>query len=122
MPERGKFAVAYSEFESRKLVRFSGSTLRLANLTGAELKALAGDGSMSTVMPYTLPQLWARAVHRHRDNVDGILFVSRHVNTSKAVVVFDRAVRKLGRATYMPLPLVPRALAAARALHISFEF
>jgi hypothetical protein len=53
---RGEFEIAAQEFEDRYLVRFAGEELVLANLTGATLKRLAGDGSMSTVMPYAMPQ------------------------------------------------------------------
>ena len=59
MPVKGKFSVPYGDFAARHLVRFKGTSLVLANLTGSALKTLVGDGSLSTVMPYDLPQLWA---------------------------------------------------------------
>ena len=122
VPVHGRFALAYSEFADRYRVRFDGTRLRLANLTGADLKAFAGDGSLSTIVPYDVPQQWSRAIHRHPDGVDGILYVSRHVNTKKAVVLFDRAQGKLGAASYVPLPQVKTALKVARSLHIAFDF
>jgi hypothetical protein len=122
MPNAGVFHVAAQEFESRFLVKFTGENLVLADLTGVALKALAGDGSMSTVMPYTLPQLWCRAIHRHQQKVDGMVYMSRHVNDEKAVVLFDRAARKLQTPKYRLLPEVPGAARAANALRIKFSY
>lgn len=38
---------------------------------------------------------WSAAIHAHADNVDGFLYMSRHKNDEKAVVLFDRARAKL---------------------------
>jgi hypothetical protein len=104
MPVRGRFGVAQADFESRQMVRFpEGGMLKLADFTGAALKVLVGDSSISTVMPYDLPQQWAAAVHAHPEQVDGICYVSRQLNDRKAVVVFERAMGKLGAATYYRL-------------------
>jgi len=104
MPVRGRFGVAQSDFESRQMVRFpAGSMLKLADFTRAALKVLVGDSSISTVMPYDLPQQRAAAVHTHPDQVDGICYVSRQLNDRKAVVVFDRAMGKLGAAAHYRL-------------------
>jgi hypothetical protein len=122
IPTHGMFKIAVQEFEDRSVVKFTGEDLVLADLTGVALKALAGDGSMSTVMPYTLPQLWSRAIHRHRQNVDGMVYMSRHVNDEKAVVLFDRAAAKLQAPKYRPLPDAPGAARAAMALRIKFSY
>lgn len=123
LPVDGKFSVAYSDFASRQLVRFrAGESLVLANLAGAPLKVLGADGSLSTIMPYRLPQLWSMAIHRHPQNVDGILYVSRHLNDRMAAVVFERADAKLGDASYTPLPKARSVFSAMAALHISFEY
>lgn len=103
-------------------MKFAGDDLVLADLTGVALKALAGDGSMSTVMPYTPPQLWSRAIYRHRQNVDGMVYMSRHVNDEKAVVLFDRAAHKLQEPKYRPLSEVPGAARAAIALRVKFSY
>lgn len=71
MPVKGTFSIAYTEIDSRYLVRFKRDSLVLANLTGIPLKRLGGHGSLSTIIPYDLPQLWAMAVHRHPQYVDG---------------------------------------------------
>lgn len=122
MPARGMFRIAVQEFESRFLVKFAGEDLVLADLTGVALKTLAGDGSMSTVKPYTLPQLWSRAIYPHRQHVDGMVYMSRHVNDEKAVVLFDRAAPKLQVPRYRPLPDAPGAARAAMALRIKFSY
>ncbi|MBI3345805.1 MAG: RES family NAD+ phosphorylase [Burkholderiales bacterium] len=104
MPVRSRISVAQTDFDSRQLVRLPmGGTLRLADFTGAALKALVGDSSISTVMPYDPPQQWAAAVHAHPAIVDGICYVSRQSNDRKSVVVFDRAKSKPGTATYCRL-------------------
>jgi hypothetical protein len=122
IPDRGHFKIAYSEFSNRHLVRFEGDELVLANLTGASLKSLAGDGSMSTITPYRLPQLWSMAIHRHPLNVDGIIYMSRHVNDKKAVVIFDRARGKINHAAHTSLPMARGALATVVGLRISFNY
>ncbi|HET7131670.1 MAG TPA: RES domain-containing protein, partial [Gammaproteobacteria bacterium] len=69
-----------------------------------------------------LPQLWAMAVHRHPQVVDGIYYISRHLNDRPAVAVFNRAAAKLGAAAYTPLSKARGALAAIAELHISFDY
>jgi RES domain len=72
MPVRGKFKLSFTHFGSHHLVGFNGGELILADLTGAQLKTMGGDGSLSTMVPYTVTQRWALAVHRHPQSVDGI--------------------------------------------------
>ncbi len=121
MPLNGGFSVPFNEFESRQLVRFGGSSLVLANLTGTSLKTVVGDGALSTITPYELPQRWARAIHRHPQCVDGLLYMSRHLNDRHAVVVFDRAGAKLGTATYVPLMSARSIHSVVRELHVCFD-
>lgn len=120
---RGKFSVPWDELASRQLVRLKGGApLVLADLTGVALKTLGGEGSLSTITPYRLAQSWAMAVHRHPQQVDGILYMSRHLNDRQAVVVFDRAGAKLGTATYTPLPRARGVMEAVAGLRISFDY
>lgn len=118
LPIDGVFELAESQLTSRYLVKFAprsgGATLTFADLTGHSLKRLGADNAISSEYPYGMPQAWSAAVHAHPANVDGILFVSRQLNTKKAAVLFDRASRKLGTATYADLSSV-RGLAAAKA-------
>lgn len=104
------------------LVAMLGRLLVLADFTRTALKALIGDGSISTITPYKLPQAWARAVHQHPAGVDGILYVSRHVNDQNAVVLFDRAGLKLTGPRYKPLNAARDALIAMMDLHISIDY
>ncbi|MCA0242117.1 MAG: RES family NAD+ phosphorylase [Proteobacteria bacterium] len=98
MPRNGRFEIAATELESRYCVRFAGGTpLVLADLTGAALKTLVGSSELSTIVPYDVPQRWSRALHRHPQRLDGLIYMSRHVNNQRAVVIFDRAAHKLGR-------------------------
>ncbi|MGA7181235.1 MAG: RES family NAD+ phosphorylase [Thiobacillaceae bacterium] len=120
IPVKGKFKIAVEELENRNVVCFSGSPLQLGDMTGASLKRLGADGSLSTVTPYDLPQRWAVALHDHPAQVDGFLYVSRHMNTGTAVVLFDRARPKVRALRYDPLPDYPGALRAAMAFGLEF--
>jgi hypothetical protein len=122
MPVEGTFSIAYSEIDSRYLVRFKRGSLVLANLTGIPLKRLGGHGSLSTIVPYKLPQYWSMAVHRHPQCVDGIYYMSRHLNDRPAVVVFERARSKLIGASAQELPRVAEIMKAVTDLHISFVY
>ncbi len=122
VPVRGVFAISLSDFSARYHVRFKGGTLHLADLTGAALKTLGGDGAISTITPYKLPQKWSRAVHRHPDLVDGIYYISRQLNDQPAVAIFDRARHKITAATYAPLSKAKNVFVAATDLKISFQY
>ena len=122
MPVKRYFLISYSDFASRYLVRFKGDKLVLAKLNGPPLKTLGGDGSISTVTPYRLPQLWSMAVHRNPQMVDGVFYTSRHLNDRDAVVVFDRARHKLIGSTFTSLPKARNVMPVAALLHISFQY
>lgn len=92
----GRFDVPLIEL-ARHVLRFSGRSLRLADMTGVHLKRLGADGSLSTIMPYQIPQAWSLAIHQHPASVDGFLYMSRHLNNERAVVVFQRASSKFDR-------------------------
>jgi hypothetical protein len=122
VPVKGVFSIAYTEIDTRYLVRFKRGSIILANLTGIPLKILGGHGSLSNIIPYELPQRWAMAVHRHPLCVNGIYFMSRHINNRPAVVVFERAKSKLIPATVTVLPRVSGIIRAIKELHISFAY
>ena len=123
MPVGGRFNLAADGLERRYCVRFTGgTTLALANLTGTALKSLVGSSEISTILPYDFPQRWSLALHNHPQGVDGLIYMSRHVNDKRAVVIFDRAARKLGTASYKPLPNTTGALAAVMKLRINIKF
>lgn len=89
-PDNGRFVVPVSEIDARYAFRFSGPELRLANLTGTPLLLLNGNAEISGTTDYKLTQKWARAVYEHPERVDGFLYMSRRVNDSVAVVLFER--------------------------------
>jgi hypothetical protein len=95
LPEDGRFRVDQTELETLLVYQLAGRRLRLANLMGGDLKTLGADGRISTELPAHMPRRWARAIHGHPAQVDGIRYISRHVNDQEAVVLFDRAASKV---------------------------
>lgn len=61
---------------------------------------------------------WSRALHDHPERVDGLLYMSRHINDAHAVVVFDRAAHKLGNAHSIPLMEAPGLALALQVLRM----
>jgi hypothetical protein len=95
IPEDGKFRIATSELVRANVHRFRGSLLHLADMTGAPLKQLGAHADLAGTSDYAITQAWALAVFNNVANVDGFMYMSRHLNTDKAVVLFDRAKHKL---------------------------
>jgi len=114
----GRFQVASNELTRRNVVNFTGLPLALADCTGVALKRMGLDGRFSTELAYDVTQRWSVAIHQHPAQVDGFVFVSRHINTGQAVVLFDRAAGKLQAPHYQPLLAHGKALAALRALAV----
>lgn len=87
---------------------------------GTPLKRMGLDGSFSTELNLSLTQLWGVALHEHPDKVDGFVYVSRHINTVHAVVLFERAAGKLLTPQYQPLITHHGAVATLSALGVDF--
>jgi hypothetical protein len=51
--------------------------------------------SASTQDDYPLTQAFSREVYEHPDQIDGIAYLSRHDNTQRCFVLFDRAASAL---------------------------
>lgn len=102
-PQNGCFQVDVASIESRYVVHFEGDPLVLADLTGAALKRIGGHAGLTGTASYTTTKRWSAAVHDHPDRVDGFLYMSRHKNDEKAVVLFDRAAGKLRMSEATPL-------------------
>jgi hypothetical protein len=66
------------------------SHLRLADLTGTNLKALGLNNDISAGDKYAAPQRWSRAIHQASAEWDGIRFVSRQHNRRHAFAIFER--------------------------------
>ncbi|WP_257219948.1 RES domain-containing protein [Burkholderia sp. AU18528] len=90
----------------------------MAVLHGLPSKNLGGDGALSTIAPYDIPQQWSLAVHRHHRRVDGFLYMSRHLNTSEALVLFDRAGPKLSLKNAVPFRRHPHAVHVLRDFNV----
>lgn len=95
MPVAGKFNVAPEEFVKRYVVRFSGSKLKIADLTGSSLKTLGGTGDISGTSNYGITQQWSLAIYQNPGGYDGFMYMSRHLTDSLAIVLFDRAASKI---------------------------
>lgn len=77
------------------------------------------DGSFSTELSQ-MTRMWAVAIHKHSDDVDGFVYVSRHINTANAVVLFDRATGNLQAPRYHSLLAHAGAVSALKALAVDF--
>jgi hypothetical protein len=70
--------------------------LQVARVYG---KYLIPTGASTTVThgePYEImSQPWAKAIHDHKDGVDGIMYTARHDESQYALALFDRAASKI---------------------------
>lgn len=90
----GRYEVPASVLRSRHLVRLArpqAPSLRIADLTGAALKALGLNNDLSAGDDYRLPMAWARAIHAAGPHWDGIRHVSRQHNAGMALAIFERS-------------------------------
>ncbi len=119
VPDNGKFRIAGTTISRSFVHRFSGKPLRLLDLTGPLLKRLDGNADLAGTCAYAMTQQWALAVYRNPKEFDGFMYMSRHLNTGKAVLLFDRAGSKLQSAPKPP-PLLaePQFATIAAALGI----
>jgi hypothetical protein len=95
VPVNGQFKIAATTLESRYVIRFAGTKLKVADLTGASLKKLGGTADLSGTANYAITREWSRAVHQNSGNYDGFIYMSRHLNNDVAVILFDRAAPKM---------------------------
>lgn len=98
---------------SRYVYRFEPTPLKVAVMHGVDLKNVGGDGQLSTetldrTNPYETVQAWSLAVYNHHENVDGLLYKSRHTD-KLALVIYDRAKRKLKPLSPVEFRLTPGA-------------
>lgn len=118
IPTQGRFDIAASELDRRYVLEFSGDKLKLANLHGAALKRMGGHGDLSGTHDYTLTQQWALGVFQNPAEFDGFIYMSRHINSGQAVVLFDRAKPKIRLQRSTQLPYYAGFAQAARLLGI----
>lgn len=113
----GGFPLVTTELD-RYVLSFDGEPLTVAVLHGLPLKNLGGDGALSTIVPYDVPRQWSLAVHRHPRRVDGFLSMSRHLNTSEALVLFDGAESRLSLSGAVPFRHHPQAVRVLRDFNV----
>ena len=90
-----------AELTGRSVVRsfcVRRTTLVLADLTGAALKAQGLNNDISASDDYTTSQSWARAIHDANPCWDGIRYVSRQMNKGYAYAIFERSGLRMLRA------------------------
>lgn len=115
IPVEGQFILSYGEISRHYVHLFSGERLMLLELNGATLKRFAGHAELAGSTSTLVTQQWSLAVFRNPRRFDGFIYMSRHLNTQRAVVLFDRAYSKLQpQAEAIPLPEA-RGFAAAVA-------
>ncbi|USX18763.1 RES family NAD+ phosphorylase [Oxalobacteraceae bacterium OTU3REALA1] len=102
-PIGGKFLVPLADLEAQNLLRFGGRLLHLADLTGVNLKRIGGHADLAGTDDYAITQQWALAVYLNSGSLDGFQYMSRHVNNAIAVMLFDRAKKKLGLTSHLKL-------------------
>jgi hypothetical protein len=73
----------------------SDRPLQLLQLYGAGLAKLGVDSELSSGRDYRLPRLWCEAIYSHPQQVDGILYLSRHDNTQLCCGLFERTTYRL---------------------------
>jgi hypothetical protein len=105
--ENGQFRIAPDTLASKYVITFKGKNLKLADLTGAALKRIGGHAGLSGTDDYGITQHWSLAVHSNPDGFDGFIYMSRHLNTGKAIILFDRSGSKIQMKKATPLLSVP---------------
>lgn len=95
IPVDGEFHISTQTLNDKHVLHFRGRQLRLADMTGAQLKRLGGTAELAGTADYAVTQAWALAVYTNPGNFDGFIYMSRHFNTNQAVVLFNRAVKKI---------------------------
>jgi len=91
--QKGAYILELADFLARQPVWYGGSKteLKLADLTGANLKALGLNNDISAGDAYAESQRWSRAIHQANPDWDGIRFVSRQHNRRHAYAIFERS-------------------------------
>ncbi len=91
--EDGGWLVPLEDIADRWVVRYQRSDpmLKLLDLTGAALKRLGLNNDICSASDYAHTQCLSRAVHEQVEQADGICYVSRQLNTRRAVALFERS-------------------------------
>jgi hypothetical protein len=118
VPVRGDKRVPYAKLVHRLVVELVATRdLVLVDLTSPGLSRLRlsrGELIESDARSYPQTAAWARALHGHPEHVDGLTWVSRQHDTSRALVLFGDRVQ-LSQLEAAP-GAVPLALGAGAGL------
>lgn len=106
-PVKNCFIINTAVIDTRYVLRFDGTPLTLADCTGTALKLMGGMADLSGTSSYTKTKKWSAELHAHADQVDGFLYMSRHKNDEKAIVLFNRAASKVKMHSAIPLSTHP---------------
>ncbi len=105
---RRPLLVTEDQLRKRALSRMEWSELRLADFTSIRLTSLGLDARIASGDCYDLAQRWAKWVHAHPDQVDGICYFARHAPALRSIALFDRvgppAAQEIIVASFMPTP------------------
>jgi hypothetical protein len=84
--------VTEKELGARGLAAIAASRpLRLADLRAEGLARMGADAELTSGPDYDLSRRWARAIHEHPRQPDGILYRARHDPARVCAGIFDRA-------------------------------
>lgn len=117
-PVGGHFLIHPDRIDERFTIHYQGSRLTLAKMVGIPLRQAGLSAELSGTSFYTKPQRWSAALYNHPSKVDGFIYMSRHLNTEQAVVLFDRAKPKIQMDTATQLSKYPGFAKAAKLLGI----
>lgn len=89
-----EWVIDVKSLEERHIVQYTRpihSQLVVADLTGLSLKSLGLNNDLCASDDYSDAMALSRALHEQVPELDGILYVSRQLNTSFAVAIFERS-------------------------------
>lgn len=89
------WVIARQQVDERCIMRFArktGDPLRLINLTGQALEVLGLNNDLCASDDYTVSMQVAAALHDQVAEADGIIHVSRQINSRLAMALFERSL------------------------------
>lgn len=88
--------VSRATIEARSIARIHVlASLRVLPLYGEYLIRAGASAAVTHGEDYAVSQGWGMAIHEHRQGFDGILYTSRHDETTFSLALFDRASHKV---------------------------
>ena len=84
--------VTEAELRARELSAVAASRpLRLVDMRSNGLARMGADAALTSGLDYGVAQRWARAIHAHPRQPDGLLCRARHDPKRLSAAIFDRA-------------------------------